>query len=115
MVFSALPWRRQLVLQVKRKNITNTPSQDFQFASAVAEFGMLLRNSPWKGNASYARVIFRASQSLGQNRSGQRSEFIDIVQKAQQLDHRTNPVIYRHQAPVYEPRILEPSLNFKGE
>jgi Ca-activated chloride channel family protein len=33
------------------------PSDNFQFASEVAEFGLLLRDSEFKGNASYGKVI----------------------------------------------------------
>ncbi len=39
---------------------------NLRFAAAVAEFGMLLRDSPWKGSASYAQVLelLRGSPSL---------------------------------------------------
>src|SRR5690606_37899641 len=35
-------------------------SDDFRFASAVAELGMLLRRSPYRQEASYERLIARA-------------------------------------------------------
>ena len=46
------------------------------FASAVAEFGMLLRGSPHAGRASYGSVIERARRYAGDDRDGYRAEFI---------------------------------------
>ncbi|MEN7972300.1 MAG: von Willebrand factor type A domain-containing protein [Verrucomicrobiota bacterium] len=58
------------------------------FASAVAEFGMLLRGSEYKGTASYGEVIRRATASKGLDEEGYRAEFIRLVEKAQLLDSR---------------------------
>ena len=57
-----------------------TMSNNFAFASAVAEFGMLLRNSEFKGNASYPAVVARAQQAKGNDKYGYRSEFIKLVE-----------------------------------
>jgi Ca-activated chloride channel family protein len=62
------------------------PSENFQFASEVAEFGLLLRNSEFKGNASYSQVIERARQVKGEDREGYRAEFISLVEKARLLE-----------------------------
>ena len=61
--------------------LSNT-SADFRFASAVAEFGLLLRKSPHKGKASYAAVVKRARNALGKDAAGYRFEFVKLVQKA---------------------------------
>jgi len=61
---------------VKSKSL----SDNFVFASAVAEFGMLLRNSEFKGNASYPAVVARAQQAKGNDKYGYRSEFIKLVE-----------------------------------
>lgn len=61
------------------------PSADFQFATAVAEFGMLLRNSEHAGNANWPAVIERARQSLGNDEGGHRSEFVELAKAAQSL------------------------------
>jgi len=61
---------------------------DFQFVASVAEFGMLLRGSKFKGTASYEHVIQAATQSKGRDKSSYRTEFVDLVRKAQSLDHR---------------------------
>jgi Ca-activated chloride channel family protein len=60
-------------------------SDDLKFASAVAGFGMLLRNSPSKGNLSYAAVLELAAPTLAHDRAGYRKEFVELVRKAKQL------------------------------
>ena len=55
------------------------------FASAVAEFGMLLRGSPHAGRASYGSVIERARRYAGDDRDGYRTEFIRIAERAAEL------------------------------
>jgi Ca-activated chloride channel family protein len=49
------------------------------FASAVAEFGMLLRKSPYARGASYDAAIARARKSLGLDPEGYRAEFIRLA------------------------------------
>jgi Ca-activated chloride channel family protein len=58
---------------------------DFRFAAAVAEFGMILRESPYRGNASLDTVLELAEGSRGQDRNGYRQEFIQLVQRAKRL------------------------------
>jgi Ca-activated chloride channel family protein len=58
-------------------------SEDFKFAAAVAGFGMLLRDSPFKGSLTYAGVRELAEASKGADRSGYRSEFIELIGKAE--------------------------------
>lgn len=62
------------------------PSDNFRFASEVAEFGLLLRNSEFKGSASYRQIIERARQVKGEDAEGYRAEFIRLVEKARLLD-----------------------------
>src|SRR6185369_3472997 len=62
-----------------------TASQDFQFATAVASFGMLLRNSQYKGDTSFAAVLETASASKGEDKFGYRAEFMEIVKAAQRI------------------------------
>ncbi len=40
-------------------------SKNIRFASAVAEFGLLLRGSEYKGSASYSQILRRARQAKG--------------------------------------------------
>jgi Ca-activated chloride channel family protein len=52
----------------------------FRFSAAVAEFGMILRNSKYKGNATISDVITLASGSRGTDPDGYRAEFVRLAQ-----------------------------------
>jgi hypothetical protein len=58
-------------------------SPDFRFAAAVAAFGMVLRDSPHKGGSSLAKVRDWARSGLGDDTSGLRPEFLELVDRAQ--------------------------------
>jgi len=60
-------------------------TDDFRFAAAVASFGMLLRDSPHKGNANYDAVLEFAQGALGDDPQNYRHEFLDLVKKAKSL------------------------------
>jgi len=59
--------------------------EDMRFVIAVAEFGLLLRNSPYKGTANFGSVIEFAGQSLGKDEGGHRAEFVALAKKAKEL------------------------------
>ena len=61
-------------------------SDNFRFAAAVAEFGMLLRDSSFKGDSSYADVLALAKDAMGDDEAGYRLEFVHLVQTADLLD-----------------------------
>jgi len=63
-------------------------SKDFRFAASVASFGMLLRDSEFKGDASYREVQNWAESAKGNDTEGYRAEFINLVRKARSLDGR---------------------------
>ena len=58
------------------------------FASAVAEFGMLLRKSNYAGDASFERVVKRARDFRGEDPNEDRAEFITLAEKAAVLFER---------------------------
>ncbi len=58
---------------------------DFKFASAVAGFGMLLRDSPYKGTLTWAGLEELAEASASPDPGGYRQEFRGLVQKARKL------------------------------
>ena len=62
------------------------PSEDFRFASAVAEFALLLEGSKFKGEASYSQLIERARKAKGEDREGYRAEFIRLAESAEAYD-----------------------------
>jgi Ca-activated chloride channel homolog len=63
----------------------DTASNNLKFASAVAAYGMNLRNSPYKGKTDYNTVLELANQSKGSDLDGYRSEFIRLVEKSKKL------------------------------
>ena len=60
-------------------------SPDFKFAAAVAEFGMLLRESEFKGNATLGAVLEWAQDGKRVDRDGYRTGFVELVRKAEAL------------------------------
>jgi Ca-activated chloride channel family protein len=58
---------------------------DFKFAAAVAAFGMVLRESPHKGNATLGSALEWATSGQGADRYGYRQEFIRLVQRATRI------------------------------
>ena len=63
-------------------------SEDFRFAAAVAEFGLLLRESPQRGDSSWANVRKLASAASSHDPHGHRAEFLTLVKTAQGLSGR---------------------------
>jgi Ca-activated chloride channel homolog len=57
-------------------------SDNFRFATAVASFGMLLRNSEFKGATGYEQVLRIAKEARGADAEGYRNEFVKLVRKA---------------------------------
>ena len=66
-------------------NILAEMSQNMGFASSVAEFGMLLRDSKFKADSSYDSVLDRAKANIGEDKFGFRGEFLDLVERAKTL------------------------------
>ncbi len=78
----------QLIKQkVTKSDIVNeNTSNNFNWAVSVAEFGLLLRDSKFKGEANYNELIARAKSAKGQDNEGYRAEFIKLVEIAQLLE-----------------------------
>ncbi|MGK7872433.1 MAG: von Willebrand factor type A domain-containing protein [Xenococcaceae cyanobacterium] len=55
-------------------------SRNFRFSAAVAAFGMILRDSEYKGNASFDQVLKLAKESQGVDLQSYRAEFIRLVE-----------------------------------
>ena len=73
--------------------IENT-SDNFRFAAAVAQFGMLLRNSEFKEESSYENVLLLARKAKSRDEEGYRKEFIELVKKASALQNNMDDVAY---------------------
>jgi Ca-activated chloride channel family protein len=57
-------------------------SPDMQFAAAIAQFGMLLRDSRHKGTASWDDVAHLARLAIGADLDGTRAEFARLAESA---------------------------------
>lgn len=79
--------KSKLIEQVLHDNIIplSEASNDIQFASAIAEFGLLLRNSEFKADANYEALIARARLAKGEDIEGYRAEFIKLAEMAMEL------------------------------
>jgi Ca-activated chloride channel homolog len=60
-------------------------SENLRFASAVAAFGMLLRDSAHKGTATFEMVDSLARSALSADKAGYRAEFVSLAARAGQL------------------------------
>ncbi|NRF38687.1 VWA domain-containing protein [Pedobacter foliorum] len=60
-------------------------TNNFRFSAAVAEFGMLLRQSDFRQNSSFDQVIRNAQNAVGTDNEGYRSEFIKLAKSAKLL------------------------------
>jgi Ca-activated chloride channel family protein len=93
------PWARLTILdrqaprQVQRHSFLLRPqdivvsqnSENFRWATAVAGFGLLLQQSPYRGDLTFDQVLEWAESARGKDLSGKRSEFIHLVKMAREL------------------------------
>lgn len=63
----------------------DTASDDFKFSAAVAAFGLILRDSAYKGGANWGTVQELASEGLGEDADGERARFLVLVAQARDL------------------------------
>jgi len=75
----------QQVVQEDKSSPFESTTEDFRFASAVAEFGMLMRNSEFKQQSSFASLIARAKAARGKDEDGYRAEFVRLAESAGSL------------------------------
>ena len=71
---------------VGEADVMETPSEDFLFAAAVAEFGMILNQSEYIGNSSYESALDLLKQTgLGDEYREELFSLVKIAQRAEQL------------------------------
>lgn len=77
-----------IVKTVKNKiDAFSKSSENLKFSSAVACFGMILRNSEFKGKTDYNFVLNTAKNNLGIDKNGYRQEFLKLVETAKLLSN----------------------------
>jgi Ca-activated chloride channel family protein len=67
-------------------------SENFRWSAAVASFGMLLRESEFHGDATFADVEQWAREAIGNDAQGYRSEFIKLVQIVNTIKYQASNV-----------------------
>ena len=67
-----------------QKDLEKT-TENFRWSAAVAEFGMLLRQSEFKSNASYNNAIELANSAKGKDTNGYRMECIKMMKSMRSL------------------------------
>ena len=77
------------LIMVPVKNRTTEMSANVGFAAAVAEFGMLLRQSEHRGSSTHADAAALARRFRGPDKDGYRSEFVRLVELAEALTRQT--------------------------
>ncbi len=60
-------------------------SDNYRFSAAVAQFGLLLRNSEHMGESSVSSVLELAKSSIGSDEGGYRGEFVELVEGCDRL------------------------------
>ncbi|QNL52379.1 von Willebrand factor type A domain-containing protein [Olivibacter sp. SDN3] len=86
---------KQVVIADRPTALPKT-SDDFRFTSAVAELGMLLRNSAYKQQADYNKLITRAKEAKGIDEEGYRAAFIQMAEDAKMLA-KENDIAFREE------------------
>ena len=76
---------RLLTRVLSRPGKGATPSDAFRFAAAVVEFGLCLRDSPYKGTSDYDHAFEQVRQTLGSDEEGRRSELLFLIKTAKDL------------------------------
>ncbi len=74
-----------LTYPVESGSYTRELSENLSFDAAVAEFGMVLRDSEYKGNATYDTVLALAEPCIHAHTDDYKKEFLQLAEKAKQL------------------------------
>lgn len=76
---------KKLEIPVLANSVSRNVSGDFNCVMAVAMFGQLLKDSDFKGDATYAQVVELACKGLDEDKHGYRREFIRLVESVEQF------------------------------
>ena len=76
----------QLQMEIIRDGIWAKPSAEFNFSAGVAAYGMILRNSPYKGEATISMAKELARQGLKFDAHGYRAELLKLMDKVEEKE-----------------------------
>ncbi|MET4140960.1 von Willebrand factor type A domain-containing protein [Pedobacter sp. UYP1] len=82
---------------MEKVSVNDTPvpildtSDDFRFASAVAELGQILSDSAYKQHSDFENLISRAKAAKGKDEEGYRAEFINLAKNAREILKSSEP------------------------
>lgn len=79
---------REIAFPLPANGLRKAGSTDFRFAASVAAFGLLLRDSEYKGSATWTDVKDWAKESLGNDQKGYRHDFLSLVEQAERLSRK---------------------------
>ncbi|MGL4630118.1 MAG: YfbK domain-containing protein [Leadbetterella sp.] len=75
---------------VKDESISfENTTENFKLATAVTEFGLLLRQSEFAGKANYDQAIDIAKKAKGEDEEGYRAELIKLIKTAKLLSRKS--------------------------
>lgn len=72
---------RLITKALRSRDVQERASDDLRFAASVASFGMLLRDSEYKGTATAGSVLTLARGAMGEDDDGYRAEFVQLVER----------------------------------
>jgi len=75
-----------LIVKTLEPTTQKTTSNNFNFSNAVAQFGMILRGSKYKGTSTYKSTLELAKTAIGEDNNGHRNEFLKLVRSAKLID-----------------------------
>jgi len=79
---------RRLYRVLDGKGDWNRASEDFRLAASIAGFGMILRDSPYRGKTSLAKLESWAGPAGGSVPAVERREFLQLIRQAEKLGYR---------------------------
>jgi len=77
---------RKLEVPLMLNSVSKVATADLKFAMAVAMVGQLLRDSDFKGDATYKKAVELAREGLDNDTNGYRREFIRLVDAVKQME-----------------------------
>ena len=79
---------QEIAFPLSAEGLRKQGSTDFRFAASVAAFGLLLRDSEYKGTTNWSEVKAWATSSIGPDKKGYRRDFLDLLEQAERISRK---------------------------